>query len=66
MKALVLKLTEERDTAVKKLAESLVLKVKLLTDTIGAAQGLDQLASQLTGKEPQLVKPSLFKKLMGK
>lgn len=30
------------------------------------ALGLDQLASQLTGKEPQIVKPSLFKKLMGK
>ena len=30
------------------------------------AQGLDQLAAQLTGKEPQVVKPSLFKKLMGK
>ncbi len=30
------------------------------------AQGLDQLAAQMTGKELQIVKPSLFKKLMGK
>ncbi|MEQ1783799.1 MAG: AAA family ATPase [Hyphomonadaceae bacterium] len=30
------------------------------------SQGLDQLAAQLTGKELQAVKPSLFKKLMGK
>lgn len=30
------------------------------------AQGLDQLAAQLTGKEIQAAKPSLFKKLLGK
>ena len=30
------------------------------------AQGLDQLAAQLTGKEVQATKPSLLKKLLGK
>ena len=30
------------------------------------AQGLDQLAAQLTGKEIQTTKPSLFKKLLRK
>ena len=30
------------------------------------AQGLDQLAAQLTGKEVQTTKPSLIKKLLGK
>ena len=30
------------------------------------AQGLDQLAAQLTGKEVQTAKPSLLKKLLGK
>lgn len=30
------------------------------------SQGLDALASQLTGREPQVAKPSLIKKLLGK